>query len=111
MNQINLVVAQNSALSRIWLSGVVDRDSLPAEDRHQLDMLLLSYFHVFETLHYQASKGTGDGSLVITEEKSLVALLSMQGIRQWWFSNPVAFSPEFRNYIEGLIPVDMEPDA
>ena len=103
MNQINLVIAQNSALSRIWISGVVDRDALPAEDRHQFDMLLLSYFHVFETLHYQASKGAGDGSLVIAEEKSIVALLSMQGVREWWSSNPVAFSSEFRNSTGDLI--------
>jgi len=52
MNQVNLVVAQNPELTRIWLAGAVDRSSLSGVERHQHDLILLSYFHAFETIYY-----------------------------------------------------------
>ena len=100
MNHINMTVAQSPELSRIWLTGAADRGSLGDEERHQFDMLLLSNFHVFETMHYQASKGAGDTGLVGTEERSLAALFATNGVQQWWRANPYAFGPEFRNYLE-----------
>jgi hypothetical protein len=100
MNHINVAVAQNADLSRIWLSGLVDRVALSEAERHQFDMLLLSYFHVFETMHYQASKGAGDEGLMGAEERSLAALFNSKGVRDWWSDNPYAFGDEFRQYLE-----------
>ena len=57
MNYVNIAVIQNSELTRVWLTGAADRDSLNPEDLHKFDLTLLSYFHVFETMHYQASLG------------------------------------------------------
>ena len=117
MNHVNLSVTGSAELSRIWLSGCEDRASLGPEAMHRFDTTLLAYFHVFETMHYQARVGAGDEDLVLAEERSLQALLAMPGIRDWWSANPYAFGPEFRAYIEPFLaearqdPVDAAASA
>ena len=103
-NHVNVSVAQTPGLARIWLAGTTERSSLGEEERHQYDMLLLSYFHVFETIHYQARVGAGESGLVGAEERSLEALLATSGVREWWAENPYAFGPEFRAYIDRFLP-------
>ena len=66
-------------------------------------MMLLSYFHVFETMYYQADLGIGDKNLVTTEERSLRALFVTAGVREWWEENPYAYSPEFRGYVDKFV--------
>ena len=102
MNHVNVAVAQSPQLTQVWTTGVGDRASLTDEERHQFDLLLLSYFHVFETLHYQARMGAGEGDLLVAEERSLQFLLSNQGIWEWWNENPYAYGPEFREYISKM---------
>ena len=102
MNHVNVAVAQSPQLTKVWTTGVGDRASLSDEERHQFDMLLLSYFHVFETIHYQARMGSGEGDLLVAEERSLLFLLSNDGIWEWWNENPYAYGPEFRNYVSAL---------
>ena len=111
MNHINMGIAQSSDLARIWLSGSTNRAALSAEERHQFDLVLLSYFHVFETIHYQAQMGAGDKDLVIAEESSLTRLFGMPGVCEWWAENPYAFGPEFRQYLEKFRAVDDKRDG
>ena len=109
MNSVNVAVVQSAELSRIWVVGRKARGSLSEEERHWFYITLLSYFHVFETMHYQARVGAGEGHLVVAEERSLVSILSTPGAREWWAENPYAFGPEFREYIDRFVaetPVD-----
>ena len=108
MNHVNVSVAQNPALARIWLDGTADRSSLSEQERYQYDLILLSYFHVFETVYYQASVGAGESRLLLAEERSLAALLSTAGVREWWAENPYAFAPDFRAYIERFLAPSQE---
>ena len=100
MSQGNLSITRDPEVARIWLAGNADRGALSEEDRARYDMLLLSYFHVFHTLHYQAKVGAGDRELLLAEERGLAHLFTLPGIRDWWAESPYAFSPEFRSYIE-----------
>jgi hypothetical protein len=102
-NQVNLAVVQDPDLARIWLEGGANRSALSAEDRLRFDVALVSYFHVIETMHYQASVGAGEKGLLVAEERSLRDLLSTPGIREWWHENPWAFGLEFRAYIETFL--------
>lgn len=111
MNHVNLSVIQNSELTRIWLAGIQERSALNSEELHKFDFTLLSYFHVFETLHYQASIGVGAQDLVLAEERSLRSLLAAPGVREWWSANPYAFGPKFRAYVEGLQAEAQNPTA
>ncbi len=99
-NHVNVALALTPALTRIWLAGATERSSLSDEEQWQFDLICLSYFHVFETIHYQARVGAGEGDLVATEERSLEALLATSGVREWWGENPYAFGPEVRAYID-----------
>ena len=102
-NQVNLSITQSSELARIVVEGTADRSSLSPEDRLRFDYTCLSYVHVVETMHYQASVGAGEKALVEAEERSLLDLLSTPGVREWWLENPYAFGPEFRSYMEELV--------
>ena len=102
MVQANLAVAQNSELAGIWSSGMKDRGSLNEQQRWQLDMQLLCYFHIFDTMFYQARVGAGDEGLLQSEAEGLAFLLSQPGVREWWNENPFGFSPEFRDCINSL---------
>jgi hypothetical protein len=102
MNKTNHLVIGDGEVARIWVVGRADRSALNDEERERIDSLLLSYFHVFDTLHYQARVGAGDNELLLAEEKSFVHLLSQPGVNEWWVENPYAFSPKFRSYMEGF---------
>ena len=84
LNQGNVAQATDPELARIWLVGCEDRASLSDVDRHRLDMLLLAYFHVFDSLFYSASRGTGERSLLVADAKSVAHLMSLPGVRAWW---------------------------
>lgn len=102
LNQGNIAMAQNAELAQIWASGTVDRGSLTESERQRLDMLLLAYFHVFDSLFYSANVGTGERSLLRAEEPGIAYLLGLPGVREWWDENPYGLSPEFRKYVDGL---------
>jgi hypothetical protein len=102
MNHLNATMAQSPELSRIWLTGVKDRTALNETERWQFDMLCLSYFHVFDTMHYQTRTGVGETKLLKAEENGLRTLISLPGIRSWWDENPYGYSAEFRAYAESL---------
>jgi hypothetical protein len=102
MNHLNATMAQSPELSRIWLKGFNDRAALNEVERWQFDMLLLSYFHVFDSMHYQTRTGVGESKLMKAEESGLRTLISQPSVRSWWNENPYGFSPEFRAYAEGL---------
>lgn len=102
MNQVNHLVIANADVARIFVAGRADRSPLNEEERERFDSSMLSYFHVFDTLHYQARVGVGDNQLLLAEEKGFAHLLSQSGVSEWWVENPYAFSPEFRSYMEAF---------
>jgi hypothetical protein len=102
LNQVNLLWARNGEATRIWLSGMHDRSALTPEDRWRFDATIRAYLHVCETMYMQANLGAGDLGIVTAEEDGIKTVFSSAGVREWWKENPFGFSPEFRNYIEGL---------
>ena len=102
MNKTNHLVIGDAEVARILVTGRADRSALNDEERERFDSLFLSYFHVFDTLHYQARVGAGDKELLLAEEKGFAHLFSLPGVNDWWVENPYAFSPEFRSYMEGF---------
>jgi hypothetical protein len=65
--------------------------------------LRLMYMRVFETIFYQRKVGTMEEKLYQAEEKTLMWALALPGHRNWWASNPISFSDEFREYTTELI--------
>lgn len=61
-------------------------------------------------MHYQDRAGTGDQSLLRSEEHGIAYLFSFPGVRDWWAANPFGFSQEFRDYINSLHPAEPTAD-
>lgn len=102
LNQINFSFAENADVTRIFLSGLVDRQALTTEERWRFDALCRAYMHVCETMHMQAELGAGDRSIVLAEEKGIKTLFASPGMREWWEQYPYGFGPEFRSYVDTL---------
>ncbi len=102
LNQGNIAMAQDAELAQIWVTGLMDRSSLADVERERFDSLLRAFFHVFDSLFYAASNGTGARNLLQAEEKGFSYLMNVRGVYSWWNDNPYAFSPEFRSYMEGF---------
>jgi hypothetical protein len=100
LNRGNLAQAEDGELAQIWVSGTEDRGGLSEVERQRFDMLLLSYFHVFDSLWYSAKIGTVERDLLLSEEKSFVHLMNCAGVYDWWQANPYSYSNEFRSYME-----------
>jgi len=103
LNQLNVVMAQDPEWARIWRVAAADWANLSEADHNKFILMMLSMFHVFDTIHYTANAGVTDLGLLRHHEPSIEALLAHAGVRAWWAENPYAYSPEFRAYIEGFI--------
>ena len=102
LNVGNIAQAQDAELARIFMSGCEDRSSLSDVERQRFDMLMLSYFHVMDSLFYSAKVGAGELGLLQAEEPGLVYLISRSGVGQWWDENPYGLSAAFRQYVDDL---------
>ena len=102
LNQVNLLWARNSEVTRIWLAGMSDRGALTPEDRWRFDSIVRAYLHVCETMYMQAELGAGDAGIVVAEESGIKTVFASGGVKEWWAENPFGFSPAFRKYVERL---------
>lgn len=102
-NQLNVVMAQDPEWARVWRTAGGDRNSLSEADRNKFDLMMLSLFHVFDTIYYSAQEGILERSLLRQHERSLAALAANAGVRAWWAENPYAYGPEFRAYVDSLL--------
>jgi len=102
LNEVNRMFAENADLTKIWLTGMADRQTLTPEERWRFDSAMRAYMHVVETMYIQASLGTGDKSVLRAEEEGIKALFGSPGMRAWWAENPYGFCPEFRGYVAKL---------
>ncbi|TDI94489.1 MAG: hypothetical protein E2O75_00065 [Chloroflexi bacterium] len=103
LNQINILFGQSTEVSALWVQGLENRSQLSEEQRWQFDSILRAYFHVCETMYFQAGVGTGDRGIVVAEERGMALILAAPGGHEWWIENPFGFSSEFREYIEKLV--------
>jgi hypothetical protein len=99
-NHLNTTIANDESLARIFRVGSGNLGDLTADEQVRFGFLFLSAFRIFETLYYQNKQGTGDPALWAAEGGTMVALLSGPGALEWWESNPLSFTPEFRVYVE-----------
>ncbi len=102
-NHVNSIIGTNVSAARIFRLGLEDLSKLDDDERFSFGYLMLSYMRVFETLYYQRGSGTVEEQLYASEQNSLIWAFSHPGAREWWQSNTISFSPEFRAQIAALI--------
>ena len=98
-NQINMGIANDESLARIFRLGSEDLAQLTDDERVRFAFMFLSAFRVFETLYYQDIQRVGESNLWEAEKTTMVALLSGPGAREWWDSNLLSFTPSFREFV------------
>jgi hypothetical protein len=99
-NYLNATIAHDESLARIFRVGSGNFSELTADEQVRFSFFFLAAFRIFETLYYQNRQGTGDRALWAAEGGTMIALLSGPGALEWWDSNPLSFTPEFRTYVE-----------
>ena len=102
LNQINFLFAEHAEVTRIFLSGLADRQALAVDEQWRFDAMCRAYLHVCETMFVQATLGAGDRSIVLAEENGIKTLFASPGMRDWWAQNPYGFSGEFRAHVDRL---------
>ena len=103
LNQLNLRLAGDEEMTRIWKSGMEDRAALAELQRDRFDALMRAYLHVCDTMYYQASLGAGDHGLWQAEERYLGITMTTPGGRDWWAENSRSTSPAFCSAVQEII--------
>ena len=102
-NHINALIGTDPGAARIYRLGLEGLEKLNEDEQFSFAFLMLGYLRVFETLFYQRDIGTAEEQLYRSEHNSLRWAFSHVGAREWWRSNEISFSPEFRAHIDEII--------
>jgi len=102
-NNISIQIIQNPEVGRVWRLGNERLSNLTEDELVSFSFMNIAYMRVFETLYYQRKIGTMEEQLYIAEEQTLRWVFTQPGFIEWWESNPISFSVEYREYIAGLI--------
>ena len=82
---------------------MIDQNSLTDDEKLRFHFIFMCPFRIFETIYFQTISGTVDPRLWKAEKRSMSFLLSGAGSLDWWRSNPMSFTTEFREYVESEI--------
>ena len=110
-NQLNLTVAGNVDLARVFKTGNENYDSLSEEEKYQYGFFMHSAFRILDVIKFQSERGTGDTTLWEFENKTLHKLLEAPGGRRWWKERPYNFSEDFVLYVENEVLPKYENDT
>ena len=102
-NEINLAVAQNPDLARVWRLGNEAYEKLSEDERYQFSFFMHATFRILDVIKFQSQHGTGDMTLWGYEKKTLDTLLAAPGVRTWWRERPYNFSEDFVIYVENIV--------
>jgi hypothetical protein len=102
-NHINSIIGTDPAAARIFRLGLEGLENLDEDEQFSFAFLMLGYMRVFETLFYQRDIGAAEEQLYQSEHNSLRWVYGYRGARDWWGSNEISFSSEFRSHIDQLI--------
>lgn len=102
-NAANLAIGTSTATARVLRLGFAGVSNLTEDERFQFSFIALSAFRVMETLYYSSKIGVAEQDLWYTERRTIEALVRNLGMREWWASNPLSFTPEFRVLVDRII--------
>ena len=99
-NAINVSIAHDPELARIFRDGAEDYAGLSDVEKTQYGFIMHAAFRVMDVIHFESHHGTADRSLWEYEKKTIDSLLRGPGSRAWWRERPFNFSEEFVDYVE-----------
>jgi hypothetical protein len=93
---------EDKKVAEIFRQGIENWDSLDDDGKARFLHLMLGFMKTVETLHYQYSKGQLDPSVWLGWQYVMTGYIQSPGGQKYWELRRMAFSSEFRDYVESL---------
>jgi hypothetical protein len=98
--EVQLEVAGNADLARIWANGVHDFSSLEPLDRTRFLLLTHVFFKNWESVFLVHVDGRLSHELCESTESMAGDLLGYSGVQAAWSARKTYFHPEFRTHVD-----------
>ena len=102
-NAINSIIGTIPEAARIWRLGLECLANLNVDEQMSFAFVSLAYMRIFETLYYQKHIGMMEAQLFEAERRSIAWIAQNAGFRDWWKSNEISLSDEYRAYVDEII--------
>ena len=99
-NELNLTVAGDSELARVFRIGNENYEQLSEDEQTQYGFFMHAAFRIMDVINFQSQHGTNDMTLWEFEKNTIDSLLAGPGARKWWRERPYNFSGDFVTYVE-----------
>ena len=96
-------LARSSEMADILLKGNITPSSLNDLERVRYFGMIMTNFHVFETLYTEFCEGTASKEQWESEERSFIRLLALPGVQYYLDQHPWLYTARFRTYFERML--------
>jgi len=95
--------ATDKDLYDIWMKGIMDFDSLSANERGRLSAILVTLTQIFESLHLHHRAGKVDPGLWEGFDNRLRDVFATPGVQCWWTLRKHWHTRRFQEYVDRAI--------
>ena len=110
-NELNLTVAQNPELARVFRLGNEAYEKLSQDEQTQYGFFMHATFRIMDVINFQSHHGTNEMTLWEFEKNTIDELLAGPGARKWWRTRPYNFSQDFVTYVEKNVLSNYQEDS
>lgn len=102
-NNLNARIMADAEVAGITRRSIESSEPLSENDQFRVNFLTLAYLRIYETIYYERQFDASDGHLFDSEMRTLRWYATLPGFHKFWSTNPISFSDEFRDFVQGLI--------
>ena len=110
-NDLNLTVAGNPDLARVFRLGNEAYEKLSPDEQTQYGFFMHATFRIMDVIKFQSQHGTNEMTLWEFEKNTIDELLAGPGARKWWRQRPYNFSQDFVTYVEKNVLSNYQDDT
>ena len=96
--------ASTPQLARVVVQGQTKFDQLSDEEQQQFIVWVFSWFRTIELAHHNYLLGYLDSRIWEGQARHLESVVQSPAVRNWWHLRESVFSPQFREFVNGLNP-------
>lgn len=93
-------LVEDPALAAGFEAAVEDWGAVPDAERARMNFLFTQMLRLWENVHFQHREGTLADDLWGTWEFIMASYFQRPGLRGWWQSRRMAYTPAFRDFLE-----------
>jgi len=97
-------LVEDPSLARAFYTGVEDPAELDDDSRARFMQLCLSFFRMFEDVHYQFRHGALEREVWEAYAQNYGLYAKSPGMQTYWKSRRMIFQPAFRDFVDALEP-------